>query len=564
VTDDLEAAARAWLAEDPDPDTRAELEAVLAAGDGDGLRERFGARLEFGTAGLRGALGAGPNRMNRALVRRAAAGLAAYLLERDPQAAGAGVVVGYDARHKSDAFAADTAAVMAGAGIRALVLPGPLPTPVLAFAVRHLGTGAGVMVTASHNPPADNGYKVYLGDGAQIVPPADRDISAAIDAVGPLASVPLAPPLDPRIELLGDEVLEAYLAAAAGVTPHPEARSARIAATPLHGVGGAALAALLERAGFAAPAVVAEQAAPDPDFPTVAFPNPEEPGALDLVLALAKETGADLVLANDPDADRLAVAVPDPAEAGGWRVLRGDEVGWLLGDYLLAEGDPSGDRLVASSLVSSRLLGRMAAAAGVRHVETLTGFKWIVRPAIDDPSLRFVFGYEEALGYAVGDLVRDKDGLTAALAMAELSSWLAARGETVVDRLAAIARRFGLHATDQWSVRFPGLDGIARRGEVVDRLADAPPAAIGDDRVEEVEDLREGRRLPPADGVVLTLAGGGRVIVRPSGTEPKLKVYFEVVVPVPDGDGGYGAARREAAATLARLRAATAAALSIG
>jgi phosphomannomutase len=552
----LEAAARAWLAEDPDPDTRAELEAVLAAGDGDGLRDRFGARLEFGTAGLRGAIGAGPNRMNRALVRRAAAGLAAYLLDRDPRAAEAGVAVGFDARHKSDAFAADTAAVMAGAGIRAFVLPRPLPTPVLAFAVRHLGCAAGVMVTASHNPPADNGYKVYLGDGAQIVPPADRDISAAIDAVGPLAGVPLAPPGDPRITTLDEEVLDAYLAAAVTLTPHPEARTARIAATPLHGVGCAVLAALLDRAGFPPPAVVAEQAAPDPDFPTVAFPNPEEPGVLDLVLALAGETGADLVLANDPDADRLAVAVPDPAGAGGWRVLRGDEVGWLLGDYLLGEGDQSGDRLVASSLVSSRLLGKLAAAAGARHVETLTGFKWIVRPAIDDPSLRFVFGYEEALGYAVGDLVRDKDGLTAALAMAELSSWLAARGETVVGRLEAIARRFGLHATDQWSVRFPGLDGIARRGEVVAALAADPPGDLAGDPVVEVEDLAEARRLPPADGVVLSLASGGRVIVRPSGTEPKLKVYFEVVEPVPAGDDGYAAARRSASDTLARLRAA--------
>ncbi|MGZ4495029.1 MAG: phospho-sugar mutase, partial [Nocardioides sp.] len=326
-TADLLAAARAWAAEDPDATTRAELEALVATAEAEGLEaaaatddlaDRFAGRLEFGTAGLRGALGAGPNRMNRVVVIRAAAGLAAYLREQGATP-GSTVVVGYDARHSSDVFAEDTAAVMEGAGLHALVLPRPLPTPVLAFAIRHLGCVAGVMVTASHNPPQDNGYKVYLGDGSQIVPPADAGISAAIDAVGALAHVPRGD----GWTRLGDEVLNSYVDGVSGLVAPGGPRDLRVVYTPLHGVGSETVTVVMEQAGFDAPHVASAQEQPDPDFPTVAFPNPEEPGAMDLAMSLAAQVGADIVLANDPDADRCAVAVPGPH---GWRMLRGDEV----------------------------------------------------------------------------------------------------------------------------------------------------------------------------------------------------------------------------------------------
>ena len=512
--------ALAWLAEDPDPDTRAELQAVLDAGDAAGLADRFGARLEFGTAGLRGALGAGPNRMNRVVVRRAAAGLAAYLKARG----GGAVVIGYDARHKSDVFARDTAAVMRGAGLRALVLPRPLPTPVLAFAIRHLGTQAGVMVTASHNPPQDNGYKVYLGDGSQIVPPADAEISAEIDALGPLASVPLVDDW----ETLGDEVLDAYLERVAGLVRADVPRDLRIVYTPLHGVGRDVVLAAFERAGFGHPDVVTEQGDPDPEFRTVSFPNPEEPGAIDLALARAAATGAQIVLANDPDADRCAVAVPDPAAEGGWRMLRGDEVGALLGTHL-ARRDPGLAGTYAASIVSSSLLGRIAAAHGLDYEETLTGFKWIARV----PGLRF--GYEEALGYCADpDSVRDKDGISAALLVAELAATLAAEGRTLLDLLDDIAREHGLHATDQLSVRVQDLGLI---DAAMARLRSDPPVSLGGFAVIAAEDLAQGvGGLPPTDGLRYHLAENGRVVVRPSGTEPKVKCYLEVVVPVAGDD----------------------------
>jgi phosphomannomutase len=490
-------AARAWLAEDPDPDTRAEVQSLLDAADDAGLAARFGARLQFGTAGLRGELGAGPNRMNRALVRRAAAGLAAYLQTRG----GRRVVIGYDARHKSREFALDSAAVFAGAGLSAMVLPDHLPTPLLAFAVRHLGCDAGVMVTASHNPPRDNGYKVYLGDGAQIVPPADADISAAIDAVGSLADVPMAD----SFTTLGDGVLAAYLDAAVALVPDGP-RDLRIVYTPMHGVGRDVALELLRRTGFTDVHVVTQQAEPDPDFPTVSFPNPEEPGAMDLSLALAHDVGADIVLANDPDADRLAVAVDG-------RRLTGDEVGCLLADHLL--GQPSGDSrepLVVCSLVSSTLLGRIAETHGAHYERTLTGFKWIVRPAFAHPEWRFVMGYEEALGYSVGELVRDKDGLTAAVAFADLAARLKASGTTVRDALAAFDARFGAYRTAQRSFRIP-----ADEQQAVMARARVLPGAV---------DLR-----PQADVVVLE-GDGRRVVVRPSGTEPKLKLYLETI----DGD----------------------------
>ena len=548
MTERSEVAARRWRDEDPDPETRAEVDALLAAGDEAALADRFGARLQFGTAGLRGEMGAGPNRMNRAVVIRATAGLAAYL-----DATGHGgepVAVAYDARHRSARFARDAAGVLAAAGFAVHLADRPLPTPVLAFGVRHLGACAGIDVTASHNPPADNGYKVYLGDGAQIVPPADAAISAAIDAVGPLASVPVAADDDPRIVLAGDALVEAYVAGAlATATPPGPERDLRVVYTPLHGVGRDVLAEVLTRAGFPPPSVVPAQADPDPAFPTVAFPNPEEPGALDLALALAASGGADLVIANDPDADRLAVAVPDPAAPGGWRPLTGDEIGVVLADWLLAAGSGA-DRLVATTVVSSSMLGRLAAARGVRYAETLTGFKWIARAALDRPDARFVYGYEEALGSCVGPLVRDKDGITAALAFAGLAAAEKARGRSVLVRLDDLARELGVHATGQRSIRVEGAGGMDRMRAAVDRLVDAPPARLAGVPVGEVEDLRVGGRLPPTDGVVVR-GDGVRLIVRPSGTEPKLKCYGEAVVPVAGDD--LAAARAAAAARLAAV-----------
>ncbi len=533
------AAARAWLDEDPDPDTRAELARLLRLAESDGpgsatavaaVRDRFSARLQFGTAGLRGALGAGPNRMNRVVVIRAAAGLAAYLR----RTAGSRVVIGYDARHKSELFARDTAAVLTGAGLRAFVLPRALPTPVLAFAVRHLGCDAGVMVTASHNPAEDNGYKVYLGDGSQIVPPADAEISAAIDAVGALSSVPLGD----GGEILGSDVVDAYVDRAAAVALPGTPRQIDVVYTPLHGVGADVLLAVLRCAGFPEPHVVERQAAPDPDFPTVTFPNPEEPGALDLAMAAARSGDADLVLANDPDADRCAAAYGD-------RTLTGDELGALLGTWLVRR-DPALRGAYASTIVSSSLLAKIAAAAGLRHEETLTGFKWLARV----PGLRYA--YEEAIGYCVDpDGVRDKDGISAAVLLLELAAALRAEGRTLDDMLDDIAREHGVHLTAQVSLRVQDLSQIP---SVMTRLREDPPARLGDRDVVGVDDLsRGGNGLPPTDALRFRLDGGARVIARPSGTEPKLKCYLEVVEPV-GADGDVATARAAAGAAMERLR----------
>ena len=539
---DLLARARAWVALDPDTRTRGELEGlvervssdpadVTAAAD---LADRFAGRLQFGTAGLRGALGAGPNRMNRLVVIRAAAGLAAYLRKHCAEGDDT-VVVGYDARRNSDVFARDTAAVMAGAGLRAKVLPRPLPTPVLAYAIRALGCVAGVMVTASHNPPQDNGYKVYLGDGSQIVPPADAEISAEIDAVAGGGTVPLGE----GWERLGDEVVDAYLSAVSDLVAAGGPRDLTLVYTPLHGVGGESVTRVLEKAGFSTPHVPAAQAEPDPDFPTVAFPNPEEPGAMDLAMALAAEVAADIVVANDPDADRCAVAVPGPR---GWRMLRGDEVGALLADFLLRLGVLG---VYATTVVSSSLLGKMAAAHGQEYRETLTGFKWLGR--IDG----LAFGYEEALGYcAAPGLVRDKDGISALLRVVELAAMLKSEGRTLTDRLDDIARAYGLHATDQLSVR---VTDLARIGQVMARLRSTPPTTLGGFAVTLVDDLAEGGPdLPPTEGLRYRLGENARVVVRPSGTEPKIKCYLEVVVPV---EGDVDAARIAAAGRLDAIRA---------
>ncbi|MBZ6289475.1 phospho-sugar mutase [Streptomyces olivaceus] len=543
--DDLLARAKAWLAEDPDPDTRAELAALIDAEDHAALTARFAGTLQFGTAGLRGELGAGPMRMNRSVVVRAAAGLAAYL-KKQGHTDGL-VVVGYDARHKSADFALDTAAVMTGAGLRAAVLPRPLPTPVLAFAIRHLGAVAGVEVTASHNPPRDNGYKVYLGDGSQIVPPADAEIAAEIDAVRTLHDVPRP---ETGWQTLPGDVLDAYLTRTDAVLAPDSPRTARTVYTALHGVGKDTLLAAFARAGFPQPVLVTEQADPDPEFPTVAFPNPEEPGAMDLAFAQARETNPDLIIANDPDADRLAVAVPDGTD---WRMLRGDEVGALLAAHLVTRGRGAHGTF-AESIVSSSLLGRIAAKAGLPHAETLTGFKWIAR--VED----IRYGYEEALGYCVDpEGVRDKDGITAALLITELASTLKEAGRTLLDLLDDLAVEHGLHATDQLSVRVEDLSLIAA---AMHRLREQPPTGLAGLPVTNAEDLTRGTdTLPPTDGLRYTL-DGARVVVRPSGTEPKLKCYLEVVVPVSD-HAALPAARTKATDLLTALKRALSTAAGI-
>ena len=590
---ELRGAVEAWIADDPDAGDRAELRALLdrafpgadagldsGAADADSigeLRDRFAGRLHFGTAGLRGVVAAGPNRMNRAVVRAATAAVASWLLGPGSAAPGS-VVVGCDARHRSAEFAGEVAGVLAGAGIAVHVLPLPCPTPLLAFAVRHLGAAAGVMVTASHNPAADNGYKLYLSDGAQVIPPADAEIEQLIAGLGPLSQVPVAGAGSPLITRHGDEVARAYLdavvAAAAAPGPgRPVRASLNVVYTPMHGVAGDLMLRALRQAGFAPPHVVAAQAEPDPDFPTVAFPNPEEPGALDLALADARRLGADLMVASDPDGDRLAVAVPDPD--AGWRVLTGDQVGALLGASLIrasligaswlertGAGPGSyaagGARLVASTVVSATLLSKIAAAAGVRYAETLTGFKWIVRAADGVPGARFVFGYEEALGYAVGDVVRDKDGIGAALAMLRLAETAKSEDRSVLDVYDDLERAHGVHLTSQLTLR------TADQARVMSELRSSPPAAFGDEPVSGLTDLAgspaadgaagaPGVPVPRADVLIFRLPGA-RVVLRPSGTEPKIKCYIEITEPL--AGRSLGAAREAAAKRLAPLRAA--------
>ena len=532
--------ARAWAAQDPDPRTAATLtelvkltEAGTPAARQD-LEDSFRGTLQFGTAGLRAALGPGPNRMNRVVVRRAAAGFANFLVRTVAEAAPGTrprAVVGYDARYNSDIFATETAAVFTAAGIETFLMPAALPTPVLAYAVRALECDGGVMVTASHNPPQDNGYKVYLGRhaveesgrGAQIVAPYDSLIATEIGNVGDVASISLARDGWTTLDATITSDYEAATAGLADRTLFP-ARDLKIVLTPLHGVGGATAVSVLRAAGFDDVTLVSEQAEPDPDFPTVSFPNPEEPGALDLALQAAAQADADIVLANDPDADRAAVAAKDP-DTGAWRMLRGDEVGALLGAHVVARLAASGteaEGVFASSVVSSRLLSRIAMAAGYAHQETLTGFKWIARV----PGL--VYGYEEALGYCVApDLVRDKDGLSAAVLIAELAAAAKAGGKTIFDTLDELYLVHGLHASDQLSIRVGDLGLL---GAMMNRLRVNPPESFGGSAVESFVDLAEGsEQLPPTDGLLYVTRDLSRVIIRPSGTEPKLKCYLEVI-----------------------------------
>jgi phosphomannomutase len=546
----------AWIADDPDPGARAELAELLArAVDGsaaatDQLRDRFAGRLRFGTAGLRGVMAAGPNRMNRAMVRAATAAVAGWVVggwasmsphppPRTPCMPSIAVdesstaiddalrvVVGCDARHQSAEFADEALRVFAGAGIPVHVLPLPCPTPLLAFAVRHLSAAAGVMITASHNPAADNGYKLYLSDGAQVIPPVDAEIEDRMSRLGPLSLVSLADADSPLITRHGDEIADSYLDAV--VTSAGEVCPLRVVYTPMHGVAGPLMLRAISRAGFGDPHVVAEQAEPDPDFPTVAFPNPEEPGALDLALAEARATGADLVLASDPDGDRLAVAVPVPD--GGWRRLTGNQLGSLLGSYLLRESAGGAERprgveqLCVSTIVSSTMLRKIAAAAGARFAETLTGFKWITRAGDSLPGSRFVFGYEEALGYQVGTAVRDKDGIGAALAVLRMASAAAAKGRTLLDEYDDLERAHGVHATAQVSAR------ISEPGEVMRRLRESPPSSLAGLPVKTVTDYLAAPGLPASD-VLRYEMDNTRVAIRPSGTEPKIKTYLEVISP---------------------------------
>ncbi len=527
-----------WIDDDPDPEDRAELERLLAAEAMEDLAERFAGGLEFGTAGLRGKLGAGPARLNRATVRKAVAGLASYLLATET---GGAVVIGHDARRGSAAFAEESARVLTGAGLRALCIPGPQPTPLLAFAVRQLDAAAGIMVTASHNPPDENGLKVYLRGGAQIAPPQDAEIAGAIDAVGRLSEVALGDSGTTVGPDLADAYLDAILAALpAGGAVAGVADRLRIVYTPLHGVGRDLLLAAFSRAGLPGPEVVAAQAEPDGAFPTLSRPNPEEPGTLDLALAAARETGADLLLANDPDADRLAAAVP---EGDAWRVLSGDEIGALLASYRLRHCGRPGDGLLVSTVASSTLVERMAAEAGVAYRQTLTGFKWIMGAVADAAPRRLLLGYEEALGYAVSDVVRDKDGISAAVALCRAALEARASGRSLLDELDALAVRFGAHRTRQLSVELSG-GGAERAAATMRRLRGSPPERLAGRPVTEIEDRLTGPG-PRSDVLVLT-AGDVRVVVRPSGTEPKLKSYLQAIEPVHGGDARGARTRAEA------------------
>lgn len=567
-SEDLRARAERWMADDPDPATRSELRALLARSDLDAtdLADRFAGSLEFGTAGLRGVIGAGPNRINRAVVARATWGLAQEVLASVPRARERGVVVGGDARRMSRELSEDTAAILAAAGLRVVLFRQPVPTPLVGFAVKRLGAAAGVVVTASHNPPEYNGYKVYWENSAQIVPPVDARIAAAI-ARAPAATGVERPPLEELVRrgLVVDapaDIEQGYIDAILALSVHPSEGDRRLVVvyTPMHGVGDALARRALAAAGFTDVTSVPEQQKPDGAFPTVAFPNPEEPGVMDLSFALAKTRGAALVLANDPDADRLAAAIPAPA--GGFRQLTGNELGVALGHYLLTERPVTRPRAVLASIVSSPLLGRIATDLGVKYEETLTGFKWIANRSIEleREGYEVVFGYEEALGYCVGGVVRDKDGISAALLAAELAAVLRGRGRTIADALEDIARRWGVFASSQVNVTRKGASGTAAIRAMMAALRASPPSRIAEDDVAAVSDYESGERVESATGActaltlpksnVLTfdLASGSRVIARPSGTEPKAKFYFDVREGVREGEPVAEAAARAAGA----------------
>jgi phosphomannomutase len=506
---------KAWIADDPDPVTAAHLQSLLDAGDEAALTPLFSGFLQFGTAGLRGPIGAGPSCMNRAVVGRAAAGIASYMAKRGMKS----VVIGRDARYGSEDYTIESAEILSGAGMDVYILPRPLPTPVLAFATSHLKCDVGIMVTASHNPPQDNGYKVYIGptaDGinyatSQIVNPTDGFIASDIDAVTSLKSLPRGD----KWTVLGEEVISEYIQRTIKLAPRPG--DIKIVYTAMHGVGTETVQRVFNHAGFATLILVDEQCAPDPDFPTVAFPNPEEPGAIDLALAKARDFGADLVIANDPDADRCAAAINDPKV--GWRMLRGDELGVIFGEWI-ARTHPAGT--MGNSIVSSSALRKIAAHYGVDFREVLTGFKWLAK--IED----LAYGYEEAIGYAVdSETVNDKDGVSAALFLAQIAMDLKRDGLTLVDLLDEVWARHGFHGTEQISIRVSDMGAITR---LLATLRSNPPQEIAGRAVEAIDDLAAPTDgLPPTDGLRIWLAGGIRAIIRPSGTEAKMKCYLEVI-----------------------------------
>ena len=510
---------RSWITGDPDPADRATIQQLLDDGDETELSRRFDQPLRFGTAGLRGPVMAGPAGMNRCTVRRATQGVVAWLKDLGIDSS-RGVVVGRDARRGSESFNDEVVEVLLGAGVAVIEMPRPLPTPLVAFAVKTLGAAAGIMITASHNPPDDNGYKLYAADGAQIAPPNDQLVEGFANEAG---TAVLADRSSPLHRVASSDLWETYLDHFARRFAAPGTSALAITYTPLHGVGGESMMELFRTAGFVAVTPVATQFTPDGRFPTLAFPNPEEPGALDLAMETADENASDLVIANDPDADRLGVAV---RASDGWRVLRGDEIGWLLASTLLDEMTASDD-VVATTIVSSTMLELMARSSHVRFVTTLTGFKWIARAA-GDGVLRF--GYEEALGFAVDPLVADKDGMSAALAICQLADDLARSGATLLDRLDEIETRFGVHAGGQLSLRADGPDGPGAIATALRRLRSSPPSTLGHLAVSSFVDLAEGwHGLSATDGVYIELRDAGRIVVRPSGTEPKLKAYIEII-----------------------------------
>ena len=537
ITPELRAEVEAWIALDPDPATRETLRAWLSAGNEAELRSAFSGFLQFGTAGLRGPIGPGPSRMNRAVVGRAAAGIARYMKARGLTS----VVIGRDARHGSEDFTQESAEIFSGAGLTVYILPRPLPTPVLAYAVRHLGVDAGVMITASHNPPQDNGYKVYIGPSAdgvnynasQIISPTDSFISAEI------ATVDAQLPRGEQWIDLDDAVLDAYVEKTAAIVD--QVFPSKVVYTAMHGVGTETVQAVFRAAGYPDPILVTEQTEPDPDFPTVAFPNPEEPGAIDLAIAKAREVDADIVIANDPDADRCAAAINQPGV--GWRMLHGDEIGALFGQYIASTmGERLQDKSFANSIVSSSLLRRIAHRHGVAFYETLTGFKWLAK--IEN----LAFGYEEAIGYSVDpSTANDKDGVSAALLLAHISGDLKARGSSVAEYLDQIWEEYGYFHTEQISIRVSELSQITT---TLEKLRSAQPKSIAGLDVEKFDDLERPKDgLPPTNGLRFFLAGNVRVIIRPSGTEPKVKCYIEVIVP-----SGSASDRAIAEATIARLK----------
>lgn len=550
---DLRKRALAWIETDPDPRTAQELRALLDTDHEQELAERMAGPLRFGTAGLRGIVGAGESRMNTAVILRTTAGLGNYLLSTGPNAASQGVVIGYDGRHGSREFAHAASYVLAGVGIKAHLFRDMTPTPLVAYAIGVLGAAAGVMVTASHNPKEYNGYKVYWSNGALIIPPHDHGIASAIETIGPAKEIPRLEETTARQRGLlmdvPDWLLDQYGDDVAALSLDDRGRAAlTIVYTAMHGVGDTFAQNALKRYGFREVWSVPEQQKPDGDFPTVAFPNPEEAGALNLALALAKEKGAQLVLANDPDADRLAVAVPK--SDGGYRQLSGNEVGVLLGEYILRAGlNDDAQRIVVTTIVSSPMLGEIAGKLGVQYAEVLTGFKWIVTTAKaleNEKGARFTFGYEEALGYTIGQVTPDKDGISAAAIFAELTAVAATEGRTIDDELERLSRSYGLHVSAQRSITKRGTQGAAEIAETMDRLRLSPPVNIGETPVTAVRDYLKAEQrtasggssesLPTANVISFQLEGDGRVVARPSGTEPKIKFYFDLRETVGDDE----------------------------